>query len=254
MSAVFTISVDDGHPSDVRLAELLDKHSLNGTFFVPIHNREGLPVMSKEQLRGIGRQFEIGSHTYDHCYLSNVSQVEANRQITEGKTRLEDLLGQAITGFCYPGGKYRGADLMLVQKAGFKYARTTANLCFDAGHSRFELPTTIQFYPHSTAVYCRNFARSGRWRKRSAGLRLAMRYQNWIERVYALFDYSCQHDGVFHLWTHSYEIDRLLAWRELDHFFAYVTSKVTLQNRLTNQQLASKQFTNSAPASSGLGY
>ena len=242
MGPIFTFSADDGHPSDMKLAELLDKHGLKGTFFVPIHNREGRPVMSKEQLRGIRDKFEIGSHTYDHCYLSNLGQVEANRQITEGKTRLENLLGQQVTGFCYPGGKYRRSDLVLVEEAGFAYARTTTNLCFEPGNSRLELPTTIQFYPHSSAVYCRNFALAGRWIKRSSGLRLAVQHQNWIQRMYALFDYSCQHDGVFHLWAHSYEIDQLHAWSQLGHFFAYVSSKVTVENRLTNQQLASKRF------------
>ena len=242
MGAVFTFSSDDGHPSDMKVAELLGKHSLTGTFYVPIRNSEGLPTMSKHELRGVGRDFEIGSHTYDHCYLRNVGELEAHRQITEGKMRLEDLLGQAVAGFCYPGGKYRQSDLALVQDAGFTYARTTTNLCFDAGDNRFELPTTIQFYPHSQGVYWRNYAQAGRWGTRFAGLRLAVEHGNWIARMYALFDYSCQHDGTFHMWGHAYEIDRLDAWGELDRFFAHVAKQVTVPNRLTNQQVASKQF------------
>src|SRR3989442_15889037 len=85
MNGVFTCSIDDGHPSDLKIAELLSKNCLNGTFFIPIKNREGLPVLSKSQIRDIGRQFEIGSHTYDHCYLRNVGVEEAFYQITEGK-------------------------------------------------------------------------------------------------------------------------------------------------------------------------
>jgi peptidoglycan/xylan/chitin deacetylase (PgdA/CDA1 family) len=242
MGAVFTFSSDDGHPSDMKVAELLGKHDLRGTFYVPIRNSEGLPTMSKNELRGVGRDFEIGSHTFDHCYLRNVDEMEAHRQINEGKMRLEDMLGQAVTGFCYPGGKYRRSDLALVQGAGFMYARTTTNLCFDAGHSRFELPTTIQFYPHSQAVYWRNFVQAGRWGARLPGLRLAVENGNWIQRMYALFDYACQHDRTFHMWTHAYEIDRLDAWCELDRFFAHVAKRVTPPNRLTNEQVASKQF------------
>jgi peptidoglycan/xylan/chitin deacetylase (PgdA/CDA1 family) len=242
MSAVFTCSTDDGHPSDMKMAELLSKNGLNGTFFIPIKNREGLPVMSRAQIRDVGRQFEIGSHTYDHCYLKNVDLAEANRQITEGKTQLEDLLGKAIAGFCYPGGKYREAHAAMVQSAGFQYARTTMNLCFDAGHSRFEIPTTIQFYPHAKSVYLRNFVSAGSWPKRVSGLRLALQHDNWIERLYALFDYSCQQEGVFHMWAHSNDIDKLNAWSEVDRFFGYVAEKVTMQNRLNNQQLVSKEF------------
>jgi peptidoglycan/xylan/chitin deacetylase (PgdA/CDA1 family) len=198
--------------------------------------------MSRSQIRDVGRQFEIGSHTYDHCYLKNVDLAEANRQITEGKTQLEDLLGKAIAGFCYPGGKYREAHAAMVQSAGFQYARTTMNLCFDAGHSRFEIPTTIQFYPHPKSVYLRNFVSAGSWPKRVSGLRLALQHDNWIERLYALFDYSCQQEGVFHMWAHSNDIDKLNAWSEVDRFFGYVAEKVTMQNRLDNQLLVSKEF------------
>lgn len=242
MSAIFTFSSDDGHPSDMKVAELLGKHGLTGTFYVPIRNCEGLPTMSGDQLRALARDFEIGSHTADHCYLRNVGDTEAARQINDGKARLEDMLGQPVAGFCYPGGKYRRATMTLVQRAGFRYARTTTNLCMDAGHSRFELPTTIQFYPHARAVYWRNFAHGGHWRARLAGLRLAVRHAHWIERVGALFDYACEHNGTFHLWTHAYELDRLDAWRELDRFFGHVANQVAAPNRLTNQQLASKHF------------
>ena len=226
----------------MKMAELLVKNGLAGTFYLPIKNREGLPVMYQSQIRDIGRQFEIGSHTYDHCYLKTVNLVEANRQITEGKKRLEDLLGKPIVGFSYPGGQYREAHAAMVQSAGFKYARSSMNLCFDAGFSRFEIPTTIQFYPHTKAVYFRNFVKAGRWSKRTDGLRLALRHKDWLDRTYALFDYACEHESVFHLWAHSVDINRINAWSDIDRFFAYVAKKVSLQNRLTNQQLAAKEY------------
>ncbi|OGB24212.1 MAG: hypothetical protein A3I66_19225 [Burkholderiales bacterium RIFCSPLOWO2_02_FULL_57_36] len=242
MSAVFTFSTDDGHPSDMKMAELLGKNGLNGTFYIPITNREGLPVMCQSQILDVGRQFEIGSHTYDHCYLKNVGLVEANRQITEGKKRLEDLLGKPVAGFSYPGGKYREAHAAMVQSAGFEYARSSMNLCFDAGLSRFEIPTTIQFYPHTKAVYFRNFLKAGRWNKRADGLRLALQHNSWLERMYALFDHSCEQESVFHLWAHSVDINRINAWNDIDRFFGYVAKKVAVQNRLTNQQLASREY------------
>lgn len=242
MSALFTCSIDDGHPSDMKMAELLEKYGLRGTFYLPIRNREGLPVMADAQIRELGRRFEIGSHTYDHCYLKSVGINEARSQITEGKKRLEDLLGQDVAGFCYPGGKYRKEHVDMVRSAGFSYARTTLNLCFDAGDSLFEVPTTSQFYPHHRSVYLRNFAKYGNWGKRRRGLEIALRHHDWIERTYALFDYACAQDRVFHLWAHSHDVDDLKAWCEVDRFFAYVASKVTPQNRLSNRQLVSRNF------------
>lgn len=242
MSAIFTCSVDDGNPSDMRMAELLSKYCLKATFFIPIINREGKPVMSASQIREIGTCFEIGSHTLDHCYLETVNLAEARRQIMEGKRRLEDLLGSAVAGFCYPGGKYRKAHLDMVQAAGFTYARTITNLRFDTGDSRFEMPTTMQFYPHDRSIYLRNFLSSGDWLKRTEGLRLALRHEQWIARLYALFDYSCKLQGVFHLWGHSEDIDRLDAWHDIDRFFDYVTTQVRPENCFSNRQLAIQRF------------
>ena len=49
----FTTSWDDGHPLDLRLAELLATHGFSGTFYVPRGNREGRPVMTTAELRAL---------------------------------------------------------------------------------------------------------------------------------------------------------------------------------------------------------
>lgn len=242
MSVVFTCSIDDGHPFDMKMAELLDKHGLNGTFFIPIKNREAHPVMSPAQMRELASRFEVGSHTYDHCFLSSVGLAESHRQVTRGKQGLEEILGKKVAGFCYPGGKYRPADVAIVQSSGFRYARTTVNLCFDAGDNPFEMSTTVQFYPHPRSVYLRNFAKYGNWSRRRSGLRLALQHESWLDRLHALFDYAALHDRSFHMWCHSRDIDELDAWQHVDRFFAHVASKVAVQDRLNNAQLVARCF------------
>jgi len=242
MSTIFTCSIDDGHPSDLRVADLLDKHGLNATFFIPIKNREGADMMTRQQIRDISKRFEVGSHTYDHCFLKGVPVEEAHFQITEGKRQLEDMLGKPVAGFCYPGGKYGPEHANLVQSAGFRYARTTMNLCFDTGVNAYEMPTTFQFYPHDRSVYLRNFAKSGQWTHRQSGLRLAMQHKDWMTRLYALFDHACQHGGTFHLWGHSQDIDKLAAWDQLDRFLGHVASRTAMQDRMDNGQLAALYF------------
>jgi peptidoglycan-N-acetylglucosamine deacetylase len=242
MSMLFTCSFDDGYPSDLKVADLLNKYGFNGTFFVPLKNRDGSPVMEPAEIRALATEFEIGSHTYDHCYLESVNIWDAYFQIAEGKKQLEDLLGEAITGFCYPGGKYGQRDIDLVRGCGFSYARTITNLCFDAGHRRFEMPTTVQFFPHHRDVYLRNFASSGDWLHRHGGLQRAIQHEHWIDRIHALFDYAYAQGRFFHLWGHSKEIDELDAWGELDAFFARVADKVPAEHRLSNNQLAERCF------------
>jgi hypothetical protein len=209
---------------------------------MPVKNCEGFDVMSPSQIRQIGRRFEVGSHTYEHCFLKGVSISEAHYQIAEGKKQLEDILGATVAGFCYPGGKYGPRDAELVQACGFRYARTTMNLCFDSGDKPYEIPTTLQFYPHQRDVYLRNFARSGNWRNRCDGLRLAVQHKHWIDRLYGLFNHAHRYGKSFHLWGHSRDIDQFDAWGELDLFLAYVAARVPGQDRVTNQQLAARYF------------
>lgn len=250
MNPIFTCSIDDGHPSDMKTAELLSKHGLNATFFIPIRNREGPQVATPVAIREIGQLFEIGSHTYDHCYLSRLTDAEAVHQVVTGKSALENIIGRAVDGFCYPGGKLRHAHTALVEAAGFAYARTTVNFCFEVGNCPFKLPTTIQFFPHSKAVYISNFLKNRHWEKRYSGLLLALQANNWIDRIFRLFDYSCQNGGIFHLWGHSAEIDEQDRWRELDLFLAYVASRIPLEGRLSNYQLVMRTMGNKARAES----
>lgn len=161
---------------------------------------------------------------------------------------MEDVLGQAVNGFCYPGGRYTPRDVELVRACRFTYARTTVNLNFDAGRRPYEMPTTLQLYPHDRAVYIRNFVGSGGRLQRVEGLRIALQHGDWIKRLYAMFEHACRRGGTFHLWGHSKQFDELNAWQEMDAFFAHVAARVSYQNRLTNEQLAIRTHCPTSPA------
>lgn len=222
----------------MRSAELLQRHQLAGTFYIPIRNSEGPAVLEPTLVRELARQFEIGSHTHDHCFLKSMDVDDAHYQITEGKKQLEDMLGHAVDGFCYPGGKFGRRDAEMVQSAGFRYARTTVNLCLDTGADPWEMPTTCQFYPHPRNVYLRNFARHPDWTRRSESLRVALRHEDWIARMDGMFDHACEAGGVFHLWWHSRDIEELQAWDKLDAFLGRVSSRLPRGQRVDNGRLA----------------
>lgn len=247
MSLVFTCSVDDGHPADLRVAELLQRHGLRATFYLPIRNSEGPPVLGAAQMRELGRHFEIGSHTYDHRFLARLSARSAALQVERGKLGLQDILGRPVDGFCYPGGAYLRRDVDLVRRAGFRYARTTRNLCLDAGARRYELPTTCQFYPHSRAVYLRNYVRGRDWRQRWNGLGPVLAHADWERRLHALLEAARRRGGVFHLWLHSRDIEQLALWPALAALFARIADVTAPELRLSNDELVSRCFSE-APA------
>jgi peptidoglycan/xylan/chitin deacetylase (PgdA/CDA1 family) len=62
-SALFTLSIDDGHPLDLKIAELLKRYDIPATFYIPLHNSEGHPVLQTSALCELAKHFEIGSHT-----------------------------------------------------------------------------------------------------------------------------------------------------------------------------------------------
>jgi len=235
--AIFTTSWDDGHPLDARVAALLSRHGFQGTFYMPLSNREGLPVMPPGEMRRLGQGFEIGSHTIDHCYLKTVGAAEARRQIVGGKSQIEQILGHRVSGFCYPGGYGTPEHRQMVVDAGYDYARTTANFFRTLSADPFRMPTMIQYCNHKRRVFVRNFIRQGEWGPRYDLLRIALRSSDLLFRLRALLDYVCLHGGVFHLWGHSWELEAFDGWRQMDNFLRYAAERIPAGGRLSNREV-----------------
>lgn len=213
-------SWDDGHPSDLRLADLLARHGLRGTFFVPRRNSEGRPTMAPDDLaRLVAMGFEIGAHTADHVRLDALDESAAARQIDDGLKYLEDSIGGRVRGFAYPGG-WPGRYGRALAAARFDYARTTRMFRLDAGRDPYDVPTTMQFYPHSRGALLRNFARGG---AHGARLAPALRRLAAREPVAALADLARMaqaRGGILHVWGHSWEFDALDLWADAERAFA----------------------------------
>lgn len=229
-----TTSWDDGHALDLRVAELLAKHGFGGTFYVPCRNREGRPVMTGAELRSLGASFEIGGHTVDHMPLRGLPAAQRDHQIRNGKRRIEEVLGRAIAGFCYPGG---GNDLGVrdaVRAAGFRYARSSTNLSIDPPEDRFRIATTLQLFPHRRATYVRNFARRGTWPGRALPLAICLRAGSLDDCLAHLLRFAARRAGVFHLWGHSWELEEHGLWGTLDRFLRVASGLVAPGHRVSN--------------------
>jgi peptidoglycan/xylan/chitin deacetylase (PgdA/CDA1 family) len=215
-----TTSWDDGHPSDLRVADLLEKHGLDGTFYVPCVNAEGRPVMHKGQVAQLGDRFEIGGHTRDHLSLTGMSPDRAAEQIRGNKLRLEDILGREVRGFAYVRGHHDATVRGLVANAGYRYARTVRNLMSTPGGKRLEVPTTTQFYPHKPATYAKNYLSGGPSFQRAAILSALLGKGDLAMRLLNAAQACLRSGGCFHLWGHSWELDEHGLWAELDRFFS----------------------------------
>jgi hypothetical protein len=86
----------------------------------------------------------------------------------------------------------------------------------------FEMPTTVQVFPHSRSSYLRNAVRG----RKLEGLQVCVTQQarlgNWVDLGKRLFDSVLQKGGVWHLYGHSWEIDALGLWDGLRAILDYV--------------------------------
>jgi peptidoglycan/xylan/chitin deacetylase (PgdA/CDA1 family) len=223
---IVVTSWDDGDPQDLRIAEKLRDAGLAATFYVPISGQDGKPTLLPEDLRTLVSQgFEIGAHTMSHAVLSGLRGQRLWAEVFDCKQVLEQILGQEVPMFCYPCGRYNTEVLEVVRKAGYRGARTTRMLCHQESFRAFEMPTTLQAYPHGSFTYFKNL---GKRRDLSGLYRYVFelrRPRSWVELGKKLFDQALQEGGIWHLYGHSWEIQKLGLWNDLQEMLDYVRER-----------------------------
>lgn len=109
-----------------------------------LSDRSNLMLTSDQliELRACGMQ--IGAHTHTHPILENLPDAIAEREITEGRNRLEVLLGEPVSLFAYPNGipgrDYSARHVELVKRLGFAAAVSTAQSVARSGTDLHQLP------------------------------------------------------------------------------------------------------------------
>ncbi|MFL5330790.1 MAG: polysaccharide deacetylase family protein [Gemmataceae bacterium] len=217
--AFITTSWDDGHPLDLRIAELLARYHLPGTFYVPRESEYG--TMSANQVRELSANFELGGHTLNHLVLTEIADATASEQINGCKQWLEETTSRECTMFCAPKGKFQARHLDMIHQAGFAGLRGVDLLSLDLPRERRGIrymPTTIQAYPHSFPAYARNAIK----RQSVRSLLNACRYgrtSDWLKTARSMLEKAMRLGGVFHLWGHSWEIEQVGLWPQLEDAF-----------------------------------
>ncbi|MGA2596129.1 MAG: polysaccharide deacetylase family protein [Bryobacteraceae bacterium] len=238
MSGFITTSWDDGHPLDLRLATLLLKYGLKGTFYIPTR-RSDWALMTKAEIITLDRMgMEIGSHTVNHAILPQLPLERARLELIESRKMLEDVLGKPVPAFCFPKGEFNAQTCRLARNAGYQVARTTVGFRTEREFNPSRMPVSVHFVPHSRAIHIRHALKEGNAR----GLfnwYSACNLETDLEHLCVmLMQRASAQGGVFHIWGHSWEIGRLDLWRKLDDVLKRASS-IGLEAR-TNSQLVSR--------------
>lgn len=243
-----TTSWDDGHPLDLRVAELLTKYGLRGTFYVPMTAPNG--TMTAAQTRELSSIFEIGAHTLHHVVLTEESEQQAWREIAGSKSWVEDKTGEPCLTFCAPEGKFSSCHVEMVRRAGFIGLRSVEfpSLDFPRWQSGvLLLPTSIQAYPHRPLAFARNaikrMAVKNLWRFVTHGPSI-----EWPELARSFLHQALRSGGVFHLWGHSWELQETGQWNRLDETLRVMSEVLGQAAPLTNGQLCQLSLARMAPA------
>lgn len=211
---VITSSWDDGYPSDLRLADLLQKHQVRGTFYIPQTNPEH-PVMTESEILQLKEAFEIGGHTINHTSINSNSADLFETEIKGCYNWIKDLTGERPLSFCFPRGIYNKAAVEYCTDLGFKVIRTTELLNPYGIVSNGLHPTTLQMFPHSKITYCKHLLK--RFKFKSLGLYIQSGWKsNLLELTEYYLDHISKNGGCFHLWGHSWELDEFDLWKELE--------------------------------------
>lgn len=186
---------DDGNLDDIRLCELLRRHRATASFnlnpglmraerYYGWHFRGSKPVwkVSAAEAPAVYQGFDIASHAFTHPHLPQLDDATLARELRDGRDRLEQLFGRAVTGFAYPFGDHDARVMAAVRAAGHVYARTCAN-ADDVMACPDRMAQATSCHHQDPAFWSR-------------------------------FEQARAADGVFWFWGHSYEFVREEDWAE----------------------------------------
>lgn len=235
--ALVTTSWDDGHPLDLRLATLLHTHGLVGTFYVPL-SCGARPVLTASQVRTLRHLgMEVGSHTVSHRVLTSLAPAQAATELRDSKTALEQILGEPVTAFCYPKGRWNRTVRTLAAEAGYTVARTTMAFHTTRRVDPLLMPVSVQVFPHCRSVHLRHALKEGNLHGLAQWSRYWHRSTDPLTLVALMLDHIQHHGGICHIWGHTWEIAQHGLWPLLEAMLRCLASRPGVQY-VTNTQAA----------------
>jgi polysaccharide deacetylase family protein (PEP-CTERM system associated) len=129
-----------------RILALFERHQVRATFFTLGWIAERYPALVRRIVAG---GHELASHGYGHLRASSQSRAEFADDVISSKALLEDLGGQAVTGYRAPSfsiGRDNLWALDVLKQAGYRYSSSI----YPIAHDHYGMPEAprFAFYPN----------------------------------------------------------------------------------------------------------
>jgi len=227
---IITTSWDDGDARDTRVADLLTRYGMKGTFYV---GRDyGEKRLTEDAIRTLAQTHEVGAHALSHPDLPTLSREEKRAEIAGSKAWLESVLGKPVDMFCYPYGRFDAETEEVVREAGFIGARSSQKTMGTVPTDPFALPVTTMAYRAPFGIV---------QKLTLPFMKEKLANREWEALARKKFEVVREAGGVFHLWGHSWELDKFALWGSLESFLKEIAHQPDTRY-LTNGELVDVIF------------
>ncbi|MDZ4227082.1 MAG: polysaccharide deacetylase family protein [Patescibacteria group bacterium] len=241
---IVTTSWDDGDALDMRVAEMLDRFGVKGTFYIP--REYGSRHISDDRLRALAKRHEIGSHTLTHPNMTTISREQKYAEASGSRKWLEDITGKPVEMFCYPGGQYDEETIDVVREAGYKGARTAKLPVVPHPFDPHRLGVSLTFFPrpftradYGRAAYRRLLAPMAPVLPAFVSGESWQKYSSFGQRIIDLFEKAHRENGVFHIYGHSWANTRYGLWSLLERVLTHIGGREDCEY-LTNGEVVER--------------
>jgi peptidoglycan/xylan/chitin deacetylase (PgdA/CDA1 family) len=121
------LSFDDGGASALRAAQALERRGWRGLFFITTSRVDTPGFLAAEEVRELARRGHVvGSHSHSHpTYMGRLSREELDREWTQSRGVLAELLGSPPATAAVPGGFVSGEVIRSAAGAGYEVLFTS---------------------------------------------------------------------------------------------------------------------------------